>query len=463
MVLGFSLTGLFAEVRLQAPSVFSGQSYTFETEDGAISVHMEAALPHSFGIATRARCTLTGLEFDLRRLRISAKAGTMVTLEALEALERQSDLAASAGSHLHIVRCHAALVENIGVEHCRLLLCTPCSIDLATHLRAQGNALVVDAVAELGEQLSLGLRHLHSFGIICGSLTKQNVLFGCDGKWKLLGDLRLATKLPVCVDEWRKRWILLPSDEQPSLPPEVHPSDVVDAEPRAVVACSLDIWMLGSLLANVLAGVDCRCISRARTGNAILAASQEALLCACTTRVWMLLHWLLAREPSQRPTSRRLVHIIYSLMEFSPYELLIEMPEYARFHCQSMATAAARNLAYACMSKAGTNISCAAGLPLEVLRMSLDDSSAVDQLCRNCGLELGELSSIVEEEPSVPSLVPLLSVPTSSTLKCTEFMNPEDDFLRPRSSTGFWIDSDESTDAGNSSSDESNISGNRGA
>jgi hypothetical protein len=459
MVLGFSVHGFFAEVRMQMPSAFSGQLYTFETkDDDAVSVHVEGTLCHSFGIASRARCTSTGEEYDLRRLRLSAKSGALVTLEALEALERQSALAASAGSHLHIAKCHATIVENIGVEHCRLLLCAPCCMDLATHLRAHGNTLLTESVAELGEQLSLGLRHLHSLDVLCGSLTTKSILFGCDGKWKLLGDLRLAAALPVSMDEWRRRWLLLSSEEQPLLPPEVH-SNCAENEERAMVAFVQDIWMLGALLSNVLQGVDCRCIEGVRTGNAVLAASQDVLLCPYTARFWIMLHWLLAKEPSQRPSSRRLVDIMHSLVEFSPCDLLIEIPEYARFHCQSMATAAARNLAYASMAMTGTNISCVAGLPLEVLRMSLLDSSAVDQLCENCGLDLGDFPNLDTADIPIPSLVPMLLVPAPESRKSVECMNIEkENQLRSRSSSASCLDADESTDEGNSSSDESNES-----
>ena len=34
---------------------------------------------------------------------------------------------AEVSPHLHVVRCHASLIENAGGTHCRLLLCDPCS------------------------------------------------------------------------------------------------------------------------------------------------------------------------------------------------------------------------------------------------------------------------------------------------------------------------------------------------
>merc|ERR1719265_1945241 len=102
---------------------------------------------------------------------------------------------------------------------------------------------------------------------------------------------------------------------------------------------------------------------------------------------------------------------MHSLPDVSPHELLIEMPEYARFHCHSMAIAAARTLAYSSVASTGANRSCVAGLPLEVLRMSLVDPTAVDQLCENCVFELGDLPTTEDCSPEIPDLVPVLSVP----------------------------------------------------
>lgn len=454
---GFSLSGWLAEVRTQVPTIFSSQQYTFQTVDGTLCVRTEGVLAHSRGTSTRARCNESGQEFDLRRLRVSAKAGGLVTLQMLQALERESDLAANAGSHPHIVRCHATLVENVGVEHCRLLLREPCCSDLAAHLRSHGGRLPAGATAELGEQLSLGLRHLHSSNILCGSIAPQGILLGCDGKWKLLGDLGPASVLPVHVQEWRRTLLQLSSeDSEPlPLPPEAR---IQDDEADVMATLELDVWMLGALLAGILEGVDSRCIASVRTGRAVLMASQAVLLCPFSSRLWLLLHWLLAMEPIQRPSSWRLVEITHSLSEMFPHELLIEMPEYARFHCQGMATATARSLAYSSVASTGANRSCTAGLPLEVLRMSLVDPTAVDQLCGNCGLELDDLPSLDDGPPDVPSLVPVLSVPV------LEACSDSDSMLAGKASAKIpcsterkysGMDTDASTDTGSTSDDES--------
>jgi len=457
---GFSFTGWLAG---QVPTVFTNQ-YTFRREEDSISVREEHTLSHSGVAASRARCTDTGVEFDLRRLRLGAESAGLVMLAKLEALERESRIAVDAGSHPHIVRCHATLVENVGTDHSRLFLCDPCCIDMAAHLKAHGGALPAESVAEIGQQLSLGLRHLHSLDILCGSVTPHGVLLGCDGKWKLLGELGAAAELPCSLEEWRLRYVASSSQQLPPLPPEARPPEagqkllssgqkLLGEAALGHVTPALDIWMLGALLAGALEGVDARGIGGARSGNAVLAASEEMLLCPLGARLWMLVHWLLATEPVQRPWTRRLVTLLHSFSEWLPQDLLIEMPEYARFHCHGMAAAAARKLAFAGLSAAGgMNRSCVAGLPLELLRRSLPDSSDVDQLCENCGLDLGEYSGAAEDnEGTAPSLLPVLSMPT---LVCfAAELKVEETLCRSPSRGG----SDDSTDEGSASGDDSTV------
>lgn len=384
-------------------------------------------------------------------------------LAKLEALERESRIAVDAGSHPHIVRCHATLVENLGTDHSRLFLCDPCCLDMAAHLKAHGGALPAESVAEIGQQLSLGLRHLHSLDILCGSVTPHGVLLSCDGKWKLLGELGAAAELPCSLEEWRLRYVASSSQQLPPLPPEARPPEagqkllssgqkLLGEAALGHVTPALDIWMLGALLAGALEGVDARGIGGARAGNAVLAASEEVLLCPLAARLWMLVHWLLATEPVQRPWTRRLVPLVHSLSEMFPQDLLIEMPEYARFHCHGMAAAAARKLAFAGLSAAGgMNRSCVAGLPLELLRRSLADPSDVDQLCENCGLDLGEYSGAAEDnEACAPSLLPVLSTPS---LVCfTAELKVEETLCR---SPSRGSSEDVSTDEGSASGDDS--------
>lgn len=445
------------------PTVFTNQ-YTFRREEDSISVREEHALSHSGVAVSRARCTETGVEFDLRRLRLGAESGGLVMLAKLEALERESRIAMAAGGHPHIVRCHATLVENLGTDHSRLFLCDPCCVDMATHLKAHGGALHAESVAEIGQQLSLGLRHLHSLDILCGSITPNGVLLGCDGKWKLNGQLGAAAELPCSLEEWRLRYVASSSQQLPPLPPEARPPEaghkllssgqkLLEEAALGDVTPALDIWMLGALLAGALQGVDACGIGGARSGNAVLAASEEVLLCPLAARLWMLIHWLLATESVQRPWTRRLVTLVHSLSEWLPQDLLIEMPEYARFHCQGMAAAAARKLAFAGLAAAGgMNRSCVAGLPLELLRRSLADPSDVDQLCENCGLDVGEYAGAAEDnERSAPSLLLVLSMPALVSFEAE--LKVEETLGRSPSRGG----SDASTDEGSASGDDSTV------
>lgn len=462
----FNFSGWFSQV----PNLFTGRTYTFSNRSDSISVRQEGSLAHSCADNSRARCIDTGVEFDLRRLRLGAESGGLVTLEALEALERESCIATHAGSHINIARCYGTLVENQGTEHCRLLLCDPCSMDLAAHLRSSGGELGAHVVAELGEQLALGLRHLHSVEILCGSVTAQGVLLGHDGKWKLLGQPAAAAELPCSIEKWRQRFLETAKSNSVahSLPPEARtssreaPAKEKHEVSNSLVSLTLDIWMLGALLAEVLAGIDARGIGGARDGNAVLATTEEVLLCPLASRLWMLLHWLLATEPWQRPWSRRLVDIMHSLTQWWPQDLLIEMPEYARFHCQGMAAASARRLCFAGIAaQEGMNRSCVAGLPLEVLRRSLSDTSFVDQLCENCGLEPAEENILIAQQKDATAPAPsLLKVQAAPPLVINA---PTESLCSSKHGSPGGFHTDESTDEGSASGDDSTQDGDRGS
>jgi hypothetical protein len=378
----------------------------------------------------------------------------------LEALERECNVAIQAGSHPHIVRCHASLVDNLAKEHCRVLLCDPCCGDLAAHLKAHGGTLPVEEVVEIGQELALGLRHLHSLDILCGNVTQYGVLQGCDGKWKLLGDLSAAVELPCSVETWCQLHLSSSASNSPLLlAPEARAMPTAGDQQwpsKAQVTPALDVWMLGALLSGMVDGIDARSIAGARAGNTVLPATEDVLLCPVAARLWMLLHWILATEVVQRPWSRRLVEVIHSLCELWPQDLLIEMPEYARFHCQGMATAGARRLAVAGVGGTSANRSCTAGLPLEVLRQSMADPSDVDQLCENCGLELGEYSCASKDDAlDVPSLVPVLCEPPL----CMEAPSPEKCLQKRRCNSMRGFNTDVSTDEGSTSGDDSTVAG----
>jgi hypothetical protein len=143
------------------------------------------------------------------------------------------------------------------------------------------------------------------------------------------------------------------------------------------------------------------------------------------------------------------------LDEISPQDLLIEMPEHARFHCEGMVTAAARKLAYSSFATMGSNRTCAVGLPLEILRMSMADPSAVDQLYQNSGLEIAELPVADEGQPEVPTLVPIPCQPDKDPCGSDDDCINEDKKPRSRSSSVCGLDTDESTDAGSTSEEDS--------
>lgn len=381
--------------------------YRFPSDYGSIMVREEAALDRSHGATvSRARCLNTDREYDLRRLSAGAREGGLVSLAALEALEREAELFDAVGEHPHVLRCHGRSIENVGGVHHKLLLCDPCTMDLEARLQElqeSGRLLPAKAARDLGEQLAMGLCHLHGQSILLGRLTPGGVLLGADGCWKL-GDLGHASRLPIGAEDWRQQ--CRDAGGAPAFasacetPPEARGSRDLDLAPE------MDVWLLGHLLTLVLIGA-AACSVLVDDGAAALPASPKALMDPLVARFWLLLHWLLAPRPAQRPTAHEAMALLNAVAHMAPGELLEEMPQDTCEACTRVAKAAARQLAIDAVALLSPSASgsgefrrqrCAelgqlSERSLPELRAALADPSDVDRMCENCGLHEDGTSS----------------------------------------------------------------------
>lgn len=393
-------------------------THEFPSSRGRVSVREENALGFLRGTAARACCVTTGEEFDLRRLRVGAEAGGHVTLAALEAVGREVELMTEVAltPHLHVVGCHASLIENTGGTHARLLLCDPCVGDLVSHVLATASAdgvarLQTEEATEIGQQVAFGVAHLHSLDLLCGSaLNSRSVLRGRDGCWKV-ADFSCCRRLPIWSSEWST-----PAGQ--ASPPEVN-SSCADVE----LTTAADIWMLGRLLAEV--GIEGCSRSSSTSGESLegcvrgdeapLVPPQE-LLQPLVARVWLLLHWLLIAEPSQRPNAGEVAALLgKTLCYMTPTELLDDMPVAASERVLATAVAAARQMALEAVATRtaggaarGALIDRLAGAPLPIVREALANTAAADeleQLCSNCGIEGRRADGLIVDAPAVESTV----------------------------------------------------------
>jgi len=358
----------------ETPWSWFGSELRFGTSEGSIRVREESRGPRG-----RARCSVSGSEYDLRRLvaRPAAVSGH-VSLEALESVQREAELSERAGKHPNIVRCHGILVQNVGAAHCKLLLCEPCASDLSQHVASKGGTLLAGELADLGQQLAMGLSHLHSFGMLYGSLAASGVLRGSlDGLWKL-GDFSRAAALPVAASEWRSRSGAKPCEA----PPEARGGTDDALKPEA------DVWLLASLVLATLCA--------AKPGDAFFALAPERLLDSAVARLWLLLQWLLAEAPEARPSAGEAAALLGTAMLTPPEELLEEMPRPERRRCAGAALAAARQHAAEAAAAEGNSPSKLADLPLERLRHFA--APQVDQILENCGVD-GDGAGCAEETP----------------------------------------------------------------
>ena len=114
---------------------------------------------------------------------IAVKAVSLRAREAASGLALEAELlrrvAASAGTHPHVVEMHSAFLVG---EHARLALDLASHGDLYEHLWRRKGALPAAEALAFGRQLALGLAHLHRAGVAHRDLKLSNaLLFAGDG------------------------------------------------------------------------------------------------------------------------------------------------------------------------------------------------------------------------------------------------------------------------------------------
>ena len=353
-----------------------GPELRFATDEGAVLVQQ----PRQDSQRSRVHCLVSGAAFDIRRLCASPGSSSgLVSLEALEAVQREADFAERAGRHPNIVRCHGVLVQNEGAIHSKLLLCEPCVFDLATH--TSGSSLPSREVADVGQELAFGLGHLHNLGILYGGFDATGILRGHDGLWKL-HDFCRAALLPVAASEWKKRtrW------RKQEAPPEARGSTDDALKPEA------DVWLLASFLSSLVSGF--------AQGSGALAMSPQQLLDASVARLWLLLHWLMAEAPEERPCAGEAAALLGALAFTPPQEILAEMPWREQRRVCSIAVAAARQRA----------VDLAVAEPWDIAELSLERLRAlageINQILDNCGLDAAFKLDDAPEPKSEPVPAP---------------------------------------------------------
>lgn len=319
-----------------------GRVHDFPSCKGLIKVVEEGALHHGGAKLLVSRAQLLGgvkdTSYDLRRIRIGANGGGgLVELHDLLAIEREVDLMVKLPPHPHVTKCHAAATENMGREHCRLLLCDPCNMSLANHMRASGGSLPADEVCDVGHQIAQGLQFLHGHGIMSGVVSPNSVLRGIDNVWKI-GDLGRSTDVPVPVSEWREAHGGVCNKDEP---PEVEAGFAGDAS--GVVTTAADLWMLGVLMA--IAALGKHPFEDSDTSKRIFTPPARLLLEPVRARLCILLQWLLQPNPGSRLESFEAAALLSAIKFTSAEELLQEMPEHVRIRVEDMIDGAARKLA----------------------------------------------------------------------------------------------------------------------
>jgi hypothetical protein len=222
------------------------------------------------------------------------------------------------------------------------------------------------------------------------------VLLGRDGLWKI-GYFGLAAVLPLTAGQMREhhhRRLQTQHGTESSSLRTLAPEAVFGSEDSAI-SPQADIWSLGYMLATLLiTAYRGGTILEGRTGTAdtLILVSPDMLMQPLPARLWLLLHWMLSSEPTQRPKIGEVCALLSNLEMVVPREMMAKLPAAAQFHCGSSALSASRQLSAHRIVSAQPGIATAGQLQsaasLQQLRELVADPSEIDTICQNCGISL---------------------------------------------------------------------------
>lgn len=279
-----------------------GDRLTFKTSDGKREIVELGPVGISPNI-TKVRCTATNDEFIMKRIEMSMQCDSshgagrgnpgLVSMEALEALAQRSDLIASLPQIPNLVKCHGVQADNHGKVPAKVVLMELCGESLKDIMGQEG--MKSDDLLHVFRDVAEGLLCLHTAdlgAVVHGSLEPEHIFRDLkSGVWKL-GSYGAVTR----------------SSETAS-----------------------DIWQLGVLLLTVLFGSTAFSICKGTSVDEVrdLIVSSLPFGRPCSNmegRLLVMIHWMLAAEPSQRPTAEQVVIALGKLGELPAPALALALP-----------------------------------------------------------------------------------------------------------------------------------------
>jgi AP2-associated kinase len=289
-----------------------------ETTSGSISV---------------ARCVESKEIFALKRKICGGKNG-FVTLQELEDADAEARLLVQLPPHPNIIRCFGTSIENINTGHVKLMLLEYCDGGtLAEYLgdKAAGDMPDYECL-EVMTHMSRALHHLHSQELPTEHLgiTPEHIAWShTDNQWKLLD---FGTCVIKRVANESTDQVETPDDEIRDVIKNAVPSiadrppEAQDASPYPLSPLEIDIWMLGLVLFQCMFSKKPFRFDAESGLKQILDVPGWAAMTPAGGKLCILLHWMLAPNPRNRPSAFKLTSMLDKWGKLKPLSIVGQAP-----------------------------------------------------------------------------------------------------------------------------------------
>lgn len=334
-----------------ATATFVGSSHTIaDPREGCTRNVTEVAFiaEGAFGAVLKVTDTRTGQQYALKKIR--CQEGVQVA-STFEAAEREAKILTSLPAHPNIILClgFSADQHGAGSSTVKLLLELCSNGHLLDFMDRRQGKLSAKEVLEPFIQITGAVRHLHAQKppIQHRDLKVENVLAGRDGKWKLCDFGSCSTERVPAVELARPRLLQLQEEIDKTVTMLYRPPEMADIELNFrkgyVINEQVDLWMLGCILYTLAFyrhPFQDNATAMAITNAKYFIPSDHDL--ARSAKLCGLIHWLLAADPKDRPSTPQLLEILCGIGKCRYEDLLASMPEAVREKIRKLDIYAAR-------------------------------------------------------------------------------------------------------------------------
>jgi|Transcript_30156 AP2-associated kinase len=276
----------------------------------------------------------SGREYAMKT--IACQEGLQIA-SSLEAARTEVSILSNLAPHANIIRCFGSSEERMsgGSGHTiRLLLeLCPCGTLMDYMDKKDGKLGAKDVVTPF-LQVVEAVKFLHSQKppIQHRDLKVENVLQGSDGDWKLCDFGSCSTSVVPPQEFSRARLLSLQEEIDKTVTMLYRPPEMADIDLNYrngfQIDTQVDLWMLGCILYTLAfyqhPFQDCPTAMAITNGKYFIPYDKPL---GKSLKLCGLIHWLLAKNPNDRPNAARLIELVKDIGKIQYDDLFAMMPE----------------------------------------------------------------------------------------------------------------------------------------